>query len=425
MTALRYRPDIEGLRALAVLLVIVYHFEFPGISGGFIGVDVFFVISGFVITGLLTRQMDQGGFRFGDFYARRIRRLVPAFLLVSTVTFLIISPFYIGDDYYIFAKSWLASLMGISNLYYFTELSQYFAPETRSLSLLHTWSLAVEEQFYLLWPAATLWAWRSGRLTRSPLVFLALLIAALLLSVYLAHTHPKAALYLPPARLFEFMLGAGVALYGHRLPALGPRQAEALAVAGVGDDPRHRRIPDQQRSLSRLQRPVADAGHGHGDPGRAGAVGHGHRPPAQPAGDGVPGRALLLLVPVALAAGGAVALPADRADLADSSGPAGGGTAGVLAGLQAGGKPAAAPPLEFQAGLQNSGVGAAADHLGDPVHHPHRRRPQFPHPRGTPRPLQDHRAERQRRRARAVLQRPHPGFRARPSLPVRPAAGRG
>ena len=233
MTALRYRPDIEGLRALAVLLVIVYHFEFPGISGGFIGVDVFFVISGFVITGLLTRQMDQGGFRFGDFYARRIRRLVPAFLLVSTVTFLIISPFYIGDDYYIFAKSWLASLMGISNLYYFTELSQYFAPETRSLSLLHTWSLAVEEQFYLLWPAATLWAWRSGRLTRSPLVFLALLIAALLLSVYLAHTHPKSAFYLPPARLFEFMLGAGVALYGHRLPALGPRQAEALAVAGV------------------------------------------------------------------------------------------------------------------------------------------------------------------------------------------------
>jgi peptidoglycan/LPS O-acetylase OafA/YrhL len=221
------------LRALAVLLVIVYHFEVPGISGGFIGVDVFFVISGFVITGLLTRQINEGSFRFGDFYARRIRRLVPAFLLVSTVSFLMISPFYIGDDYYIFAKSWLASLMGVSNLYYFVELSQYFAPETRSLSLLHTWSLAVEEQFYLLWPAAMLWAWRSGRLTRSPKGFLALLVAALLLSVHLAHAHPKAAFYLPPARLFEFMLGAGVTLYGHRLPALGPRRAEALAVTGV------------------------------------------------------------------------------------------------------------------------------------------------------------------------------------------------
>ncbi|HEX5678309.1 MAG TPA: acyltransferase family protein [Alcanivorax sp.] len=233
MTTLRYRPDIEGLRALAVLLVIVYHFEFPGISGGFIGVDVFFVISGFVITGLLTRKIERGEFRFGDFYARRIRRLVPAFLLVSTVTFLVISPFYIGDDYYIFAKSWLASLIGLSNLYYFTELSQYFAPETRSLSLLHTWSLAVEEQFYLLWPAAALWAWRSGRLTRSPGVFLVLLVAALLLSVYLAHVHPKAAFYLPPARLFEFMLGAGVALYGRRLPALGPRSAELLALVGL------------------------------------------------------------------------------------------------------------------------------------------------------------------------------------------------
>lgn len=233
MTTLRFRPDIEGLRALAVLLVIVYHFEFPGISGGFIGVDVFFVISGFVITGLLTRKIEHGEFRFGNFYARRIRRLVPAFLLVSTATFLVISPFYIGDDYYIFAKSWLASLIGVSNLYYFTELSQYFAPETRSLSLLHTWSLAVEEQFYLLWPATMLWAWRSGRLTRSPGVFLALLVSALLFSVYLAHSHPKAAFYLPPARLFEFMLGAGVALYGHRLPALGPRQAETLAVAGL------------------------------------------------------------------------------------------------------------------------------------------------------------------------------------------------
>jgi len=221
------------LRALAVLLVILYHFEVPGISGGFVGVDVFFVISGFVITGLLSRRMNAGDFRFGDFYARRIRRLVPAFLLVSTVTFLVISPFYIGDDYYIFAKSWLASLMGVSNLYYFTELSQYFAPETRSLSLLHTWSLAVEEQFYLLWPAAMLWAWRGGRLSRSPVVFLALLVAALLLSVHLAHDHPKAAFYLPPARLFEFMLGAGVALYGHRLPALGPRQGEVLAAAGV------------------------------------------------------------------------------------------------------------------------------------------------------------------------------------------------
>jgi len=248
MTAPRYRADIQGLRALAVLLVIFYHFEFPGISGGFIGVDVFFVISGFVITALLHRQIAQHRFRFSAFYARRVLRLVPAFLLVSTVTFLVISPFYIGDDYYIFAKSWLASLMGVSNLYYFAELSQYFAPATRSLSLLHTWSLGVEEQFYLLWPAVLYWAWRRRSPIRSPGLFLALLAGALLLSEYLAQTHPDAAFYLPPARLFEFMLGAGVALYGHRLPALGPGAAESVALAGLsliiatavvltGDDP--------------------------------------------------------------------------------------------------------------------------------------------------------------------------------------------
>ena len=133
---LSYRADIEGLRALAVILVILYHYQVPGITGGFIGVDVFFVISGFVITQLLERAFQKDTFRFRDFYARRIRRLVPVFLLVSTATFLMISPFYIGDAYYIFAKSWLASLIGLSNVYYFNELTQYFAPETLSLSLL-------------------------------------------------------------------------------------------------------------------------------------------------------------------------------------------------------------------------------------------------------------------------------------------------
>ena len=85
-----YRADIEGLRALAVILVILYHYQVPGITGGFIGVDVFFVISGFVITQLLERAFQKDTFRFRDFYARRIRRLVPVFLLVSTATFLLI-----------------------------------------------------------------------------------------------------------------------------------------------------------------------------------------------------------------------------------------------------------------------------------------------------------------------------------------------
>ena len=231
-TAHSLRPDIEGLRALAVLLVVAYHYQFPWISGGFIGVDVFFVISGFVITQLLVRAMNAGTFRFSEFYARRLRRLVPVFLLVSTVSFLMISPYYLDDDYYLFAKSWLASLLGLSNVYYYGELSQYFAPEAQALTLLHTWSLAVEEQFYLLWPALLLGAWRlgKGRLVFWP--FALLWLAALALSIWLAATQREAAYYLLPARAFELLLGAGVALFGARVQGMSPAKAQGLAGTG-------------------------------------------------------------------------------------------------------------------------------------------------------------------------------------------------
>ena len=227
------RPDIEGLRALAVLLVVAYHYQFPWLTGGFVGVDVFFVISGFVITQLLVRAMSAGSFRFSEFYARRLRRLVPVFLLVSTASFLMISPFYLDDDYYLFTKSWLASLLGLSNVYYYGELSQYFAPEAQALTLLHTWSLAVEEQFYLLWPALLLVVWRvtKGRLAFWP--FALLWLAALALSVWMAETQREAAYYLLPARVFELLLGAGAALFGTRLPSMGRPVAQTLAGTGL------------------------------------------------------------------------------------------------------------------------------------------------------------------------------------------------
>lgn len=226
-----FRADIEGLRALAVLLVVFYHLQVPFISGGFIGVDVFFVISGFVITQLLMRSLERQQFRFRDFYARRIRRLVPIYLLVSTITFVAISPFYIGDAYYIFAKSWLSSLVGLSNIYYYQELSQYFSPSAQSLSLLHTWSLAVEEQFYLIWPLGLFLAWRfgKGKSQYSLAFFLILFILAFAVSIIMAIKTPTAAFYLLPARLFEFLLGTGVALFLPRLPTLSRAVAEILA----------------------------------------------------------------------------------------------------------------------------------------------------------------------------------------------------
>lgn len=228
-----YRTDIEGLRALAVILVIAYHYQFPGITGGFVGVDVFFVISGFVITQLLMRSLAEKTFSFATFYSRRIRRLVPVFLLVSTTTFLMISPYYLDDDYYVFAKSWLSSLVGLSNFYYFSELSQYFAPETQSLSLLHTWSLAVEEQFYLIWPVFLFVGWRFILSRNGLWLFLALWLATFALSVYLANDSAAAAYYLLPARVFELLLGAGVALFAARLPVPRRWVAETLAIAGL------------------------------------------------------------------------------------------------------------------------------------------------------------------------------------------------
>lgn len=227
------RSDIEGLRALAVLLVILYHYQVPGITGGFAGVDVFFVISGFVITQLLARAMAAGTFRFSEFYARRLRRLVPAYLVVCTGSLLLISPFYLDDDYYLFAKSALASLLGVSNLYYHGELSQYFAPEAQTLTLLHTWSLAVEEQFYLLWPALLLGLWKLCAGRPALWAFVLLWTACFALSVVLAENARAAAYYLLPARAFELLLGAGVALYGARAAGLGRATAQALSAAGL------------------------------------------------------------------------------------------------------------------------------------------------------------------------------------------------
>src|SRR5690606_32988410 len=131
-----HREDIEGLRAIAVLLVVFYHYGFAAFGGGFVGGAVFFVISGYVITLLLVDQIGQGQFRFGEFYNRRLRRLVPVFLLVSVATFLLISPFYMDDDYYLFAKSWMAALIGMSNFFFQVEFAEYFAPDTHTVPLL-------------------------------------------------------------------------------------------------------------------------------------------------------------------------------------------------------------------------------------------------------------------------------------------------
>ena len=233
MSALQYRRDIDGLRAIAVTLVILFHYQFPLFSGGFIGVDVFFVISGFLITGLLLKVQSRDDFSFATFYSRRIRRLLPSFLLVSLVTFIVITRYYMDDDYYIFSKSWLGSVIGLSNIFFHGELSQYFSADAKIISLLHTWSLAVEEQFYFIWPLLLLLLKPIIRHAKFVLIFIGLWFAAFTFSIWHAIADPVAAYFLLPARVFELMLGCGLALFAHRLPILNRWQAECLSLTGV------------------------------------------------------------------------------------------------------------------------------------------------------------------------------------------------
>ncbi len=148
---MQYRPEIDGLRALAVLPVLFFHAGFPGFSGGFVGVDVFFVLSGFLITGILLHENEQRKYSLINFYERRARRLIPAFffvLLASTLAaLLLLGPSELVD----FGKSLSASSLVFAN-YHFLNTLNYFSTAAEELPLLHIWSLSVEEQFYVVFP---------------------------------------------------------------------------------------------------------------------------------------------------------------------------------------------------------------------------------------------------------------------------------
>jgi len=147
-----YRPDIDGLRAVAVVAVLLFHLTFPKFAGGFVGVGVFFVISGYLITGIIKSDVDRKRFSFLRFYARRGRRLLPAMFAVvalsSVAAFLMLSPEHLKS----FATSAIAAVFAVSNILFWHE-ADYFDLSARLKPLLHTWTLGVEWQFYIFWPA--------------------------------------------------------------------------------------------------------------------------------------------------------------------------------------------------------------------------------------------------------------------------------
>jgi peptidoglycan/LPS O-acetylase OafA/YrhL len=230
----KYRSDIDGLRALAVLLVIFFHAKFTSISGGFIGVDVFFVISGFLISIIISKEVSENRFSFKKFYLRRIKRLGPALIVLLILTTIPAYLFLFSDDFEIFARNLIHAFLTTSNFFLWQNTGGYFSPNTDLFPLLHTWSLAVEEQFYFVWPALFILLYKltKGR-HLTALLFIAL-IGLTVLSVYLANTKPHSAYFLLPARAFELMMGALLAVAYGQLPHLNKHVNHLLSLLGLG-----------------------------------------------------------------------------------------------------------------------------------------------------------------------------------------------
>lgn len=229
--ALPYRPDIDTLRAAAVLSVIVFHIEKNWLPGGFLGVDIFFVISGFLMTAILLREMSGGGGRFSlkAFYIRRIKRILPAFFAVLAAT--LIGGFFLftKDDFFLLWKSALTALGFASNLY-FARGKDYFDPAQEEKPLLHIWSLSVEEQFYFVFPILLLLVARKS--PRVQFGFLAALCALSLAASFMPSAFDK--YYLPHLRACEMLVGSLTAVWMRcRQPAVGRRCAAAGVLFAV------------------------------------------------------------------------------------------------------------------------------------------------------------------------------------------------
>ena len=261
-----FRPDIEGLRAVAILAVLAYHARIPGTGGGFIGVDVFFVISGFLITGLLLREVTSTGhLDLPRFYARRARRLLPAALVVIAVTValsaVILSPLRFPGV----ALDGAASSLYVSNYRYALIATDYFAADTEPSPLLHFWSLAVEEQFYLVWPVLILAAVRLLSPRRLWMVVGLVAAGSFALSVVLTDVNQPWAFYSLGTRAWQLALGASGG---------AGRPGPARAVAGVagcgpgldrpGPDRRGHRAHRWIDAISRIHRPGSSRGRGPG-----------------------------------------------------------------------------------------------------------------------------------------------------------------
>lgn len=230
---MKYRSDIDGLRAIAVALVIANHVGFGFFSGGFIGVDVFFVISGFLITAIIFPMIKADQFSIAWFLSRRIKRLMPVLLFVILVTMIVFSFVLLPNDLMRFYRSVIWVVLYAGNFFFWREHGGYFNGGSQEAPLLHTWSLAVEEQYYLLWPVMLLIAVKlfGGKVTTY--LSLVVFVAATVFSQWGTEVTLGAAYYLLPTRFFELLMGSCLAIFWHKLPAIGAKTSHLLSIIGL------------------------------------------------------------------------------------------------------------------------------------------------------------------------------------------------
>jgi peptidoglycan/LPS O-acetylase OafA/YrhL len=231
LTHPKYRPDIDGLRAIAVLSVVVYH-AFPDtLKAGFMGVDIFFVISGYLISSIIFENIDRGSFSFGQFYGRRIKRIFPALTLVL-LSCLVFGWFgLLGDEFKQLGKHMAAGAGFVSNFFLWQE-SGYFNNAAETKPLLHLWSLAIEEQFYIVWPLIVWLTWKRKWLFLS--VFISLGVASFAYNVHLVRLDPTATFFSPATRIWELLAGVLLAYMKVRPTAWQPSQRQLHMASTLG-----------------------------------------------------------------------------------------------------------------------------------------------------------------------------------------------
>ncbi|WP_116472405.1 acyltransferase family protein [Zobellella maritima] len=227
---IEYRPEIDGLRTIAVMLVILHHLELGALPGGYVGVDVFFVISGYLITSIIYYEINSKRFSVVEFYKRRITRLGPAYFLVISATSIATFIYMLPAEMLNYGESVIYSTFFMANFYMWNEVGGYFGAQSEVVPLLHLWSLAVEEQFYIFWPVALLLTQRLFGVRAVFMLVAVGILSGIFISEWGVNNYRAAAYYLLPTRFFELLVGAFVAL----LPSINKKSVTTEIFSIVG-----------------------------------------------------------------------------------------------------------------------------------------------------------------------------------------------